>query len=69
MFTPRFDSWLLEQEERMQEKILADLVNLATYGPKLSRPYADTVKGSKYLNMKELRINYTGRPIRVLFCF
>jgi hypothetical protein len=39
------------------------------YGPKLSRPYADTVKGSKFKNMKELRIQYSGRPIRAFFAF
>ena len=25
------------------------------YGPQLGRPYADTLKGSKHANMKELR--------------
>ncbi len=52
----RFDAWLHEQEDGLQEKVLADLMNLETYGPKLSRPYADTVKGSRHKNMKELRI-------------
>ncbi len=69
IFTPRFDAWLLDQEEGMQEKVLADLTNLETYGPKLSRPYADTVKGSKHKNMKELRIQYAGRPLRAFFAF
>ncbi|WP_231398156.1 type II toxin-antitoxin system RelE/ParE family toxin [Photorhabdus temperata] len=53
----------------MQEKVLADLTNLEIYGPKLSRPYADTVKGSRHKNMKELRIQYSGRPVRAFFAF
>lgn len=64
IFTSTFDSWLQGQEEGMQEKVLADLMNLETYGPQLPRPYADTVKGSRYKNMKELRVQYSGRPIR-----
>ena len=30
---------------------------------------ADTVYGSKYTNMKELRIQSLGRPIRAFFAF
>lgn len=69
IFTTRFDQWFDEQDEDTQEKILADLSNLETYGPKLSRPYADTVNGSKYSNMKELRIQHDGRPMRAFFAF
>ncbi|MGL4860097.1 MAG: type II toxin-antitoxin system RelE/ParE family toxin [Enterobacteriaceae bacterium] len=69
VFTSRFDVWLLEQDESMQEKVLASLSNLETYGPALSRPYVDTVKGSRHKNMKELRIQYSGRPVRAFFAF
>ncbi|CAD6150088.1 type II toxin-antitoxin system RelE/ParE family toxin [Escherichia coli] len=64
-----FDEWFQEQEPALKEKILVDLINLETYGPSLSRPYADTVKGSRHKNMKELRIQYAGRPIRAFFAF
>ena len=64
-----FEQWLFEQEEGLQDKVLADLLNLQNYGPHLPRPYADTVKGSQHNNMKELRIQYAGRPIRALFAF
>ncbi|WP_258525034.1 type II toxin-antitoxin system RelE/ParE family toxin [Enterobacter sp. 148H3] len=60
---------MLEQDEGLQGKVLADLLNLQNYGPRLSRPYADTVKGSRYNYMKELRIQYAGRPIRAFFAF
>jgi hypothetical protein len=42
---------------------------LVEYGPRLGRPYADTLKGSRYPNMKELRVQHRGRPIRILFAF
>ena len=35
-------------------------------GPNAGRPYVDSVKGSRYLNMKELRATPT---IRVFFAF
>ncbi|MGR5943349.1 type II toxin-antitoxin system RelE/ParE family toxin [Enterobacter sp. C4G1] len=64
-----FEQWLDEQDEGLQEKIFADLLNLQNYGPHLPRPYVDTVKGSQYKNMKELRIQYAGRPVRAFFAF
>ncbi|MBG6027895.1 type II toxin-antitoxin system RelE/ParE family toxin [Proteus columbae] len=69
LFTRYFDSWLLEQSNELQECVLAALQNLEVYGPRLPRPHADNIKGSKYANMKELRIQYTGKPIRVFFAF
>lgn len=38
-------------------------------GPALTRPYADTIDGSKYRNMRELRIQHQRRPYRVLYAF
>lgn len=64
LFSQRFDDWLNEQEDALQEKVLADLKKLQVYGPELPVPYADTVKGSRYKNMKELRVQFSGRPIR-----
>ena len=42
---------------------------LAQLGPALGRPQVDTLKGSRYPNMKELRIQHQGRPYRILFAF
>ena len=64
-----FEQWLNAQDEGLQEKVLAALLNLQVYGPRLPRPYADTVKGSQHKKMKELRIQYAGRPVRALFAF
>jgi hypothetical protein len=38
-------------------------------GPNLHRPRVDTIKGSSFSNMKELRIQYQGDPWRILFAF
>jgi hypothetical protein len=53
-----------------EQKSVAHVVNLLHLnGVKLGRPYADTLKGSKFPNMKELRIQHEGRPYRVLYAF
>lgn len=35
LFSQRFDDWLNEQEDALQEKVLADLKKLQVYGPEL----------------------------------
>ncbi|KAA5551686.1 type II toxin-antitoxin system RelE/ParE family toxin, partial [Pseudomonas aeruginosa] len=35
----------------------------------LGRPLVDTVYNSKYTNMKELRVQHRGKPIRPFFAF
>lgn len=42
---------------------------LERYGPALGRPHVDTVNGSRFVNMKELRVQHQGRPYRILFAF
>ncbi|WP_353227582.1 type II toxin-antitoxin system RelE/ParE family toxin [Novosphingobium sp.] len=49
--------------------LLAELMLLRTYGPALARPHADTLTGSKYPNMKELRFNAEDGVWRVAFAF
>lgn len=69
ILTDCFKSWLQQQDDDCADSVLAALINLQTYGPLLSRPYADTVKGSQFNNMKELRIQHQGKPIRAFFAF
>lgn len=62
--TDLFDSWFDALEDTDRANVLASLLVLRETGPMLSRPYADTVKGSRHSNMKELRIQSKGDPIR-----
>ena len=50
-------------------KFLLIMEVLKTLGPNLGRPRVDHIKGSKHQNMKELRIQFKGDPVRVLFAF
>ena len=39
------------------------------YFPYVNPPYADTVEGSAFTNMKELRVQSKGDPLRAFFVF
>ena len=53
----------------MQDELLAHAKLLAEFGPQLGRPTVDTLKGSRYANMKELRFAWSGEVWRVAFAF
>lgn len=38
-------------------------------GPALGRPHVDSLQGSKIPNLKELRVQHQGRPLRIIFVF
>jgi hypothetical protein len=57
----------LNEQEGISVDSAVDM--LQDYGPTLGRPYVDTLKGSRYPNMKELRVQHLGRPLRILFAF
>ena len=67
--TDRFDRWLMSLDDVDRACVLAGLIVLREKGPALSRPYADTIKGSRYSNLKELRLQSKGDPIRAFFAF
>ncbi len=64
-----FSAWFETLDEAEQDEISAGLVLLSTYGPQLGRPRVDSVRGSQYSNMKELRLQIAGSPWRILFAF
>jgi hypothetical protein len=67
--TDELDKWVesLGQDER--NEIAAMLDALTRLGPHLGRPVADTLNGSAYPNMKELRGKTAGSVLRVAFAF
>src|SRR5436305_9694576 len=67
--TGAFDEWFADLDEDGQAEIIAKVELLKILGPKLSRPHADTLKGSKHANMKELRADTADKVLRVAFAF
>jgi len=55
--------------ESEQESIAVSVTLLEIMGPNLPRPHSDTVKGSRFSNMKELRTQHAGNPYRTLYAF
>ncbi len=64
-FEPEFRAF----EPAVQDALFAVAKLLTDYGPQLGRPYADTLNGSKYANMKELRFEASDGVWRVAFAF
>ncbi len=67
--TEKFDGWFDDLDDIDQANVLAPVIVLQDKGPALSRPYADTVNHSRHRNMKELRIQSKGDPLRAFYAF
>jgi hypothetical protein len=67
--TDEYDEWFLDQTEDSQAAIRMKVELLSEYGPYLSRPHADTLKGSSLCNLKELRAKTESHVFRVAFIF
>lgn len=67
--TDIWEAWWDSLEEREQEAVRASINLLREKGPSLTRPAADTLKGSAHSNMRELRTQCEGRPLRSLYAF
>ncbi|HEX2727799.1 MAG TPA: type II toxin-antitoxin system RelE/ParE family toxin [Beijerinckiaceae bacterium] len=68
-FEDEFAKEFKQLDAEVQDAILAYAKALASEGPRLGRPWADTLKGSKHANMKELRPTVNKVEWRVAFAF
>jgi hypothetical protein len=68
-FYSLFAEEFLEFSQAVQDALLAEVVMLEKYGPQLNRPHVDTLNGSKYTNMKELRFRADDGVWRAAFAF
>jgi hypothetical protein len=68
-YTDDFEKWWNTLDPGEQDSIAVTVGLLEKLGPNLPRPYSDTVKGSSFANMKELRTQHNGQPYRTLYAF
>ncbi len=68
-FTDEFQEWWDGLDGDEQDSVSYSVRLLIEQGVNLPRPHADTLKGSKFPNMKELRVQHDGLPYRVLYAF
>ncbi|ELQ6222151.1 type II toxin-antitoxin system RelE/ParE family toxin [Cronobacter turicensis] len=66
---PEFATWYERQDRAVQKRLSAYLMHLSQLGPTLGRPLVDTLKTSRYGQLKELRAQFQGRAWRILFAF
>ena len=50
----------MELDAEVSDKLDAILLALEKAGPRLGRPWVDTLKGSRHRNMKEIRLSVKG---------
>ena len=68
-FHPRFKAEFDQFPASVQDELLAAIIPLRAFGPALGRPGVDTLKGSIFANMKELRFRAANGVWRVAFAF
>ncbi len=68
-YTDEFEEWWRGCPDGVQEDVTAIVLLLEEHGPQLPFPYSSGVLGSKHAHMRELRIQSSGRPIRVFYAF
>jgi hypothetical protein len=64
-----FLTWYLDLAYDESRSVNFSVELLGESGPALGRPHVDTLKGSRIPNLKELRVQHRGKPIRILFVF
>ena len=68
-YTDEFgDGWTTRTEPE-QESVKASVELLGEFGPNLRYPYSSGIITSKHAHLRELRLQHTGRPYRVLYAF
>ena len=68
-FHPDYAPEVLEVSDAVRREIYSLVGLLRKLGPQLGRPQADTLKGSKHSNLKELRFRADNGVWRVAFAF
>jgi hypothetical protein len=68
-FAEQFGDWWDTLSTEEQESVAVGVGLLEQVGPSPSRPHVHTLKGSRFPNMKELRVQHDGRPLRILYAF
>ena len=69
IFHDDFEKEILDMEREVRVALVSAANLLREFGPGLKRPHADTLKGSKYANMKELRFEVKNTVWRVAYVF
>jgi len=67
--TDEFEKWWDSPTEDEQEDVRVGVLLLRQSGPALRFPFSSGVMTSKHAHMRELRVQHSGQPYRVLYAF
>ena len=68
-YANEFDIWWEDLAKDEQESVAAVIMLLEIKGPMLPFPYSSGICGSKHSHRRELRIQQSGQPYRILYAF
>ena len=68
-FTDEFQDWWNGLSEEQQDDVAHSVRHLIEFGPALGFPHSSKVTSSRYSQMRELRTQSAGRPLRTLYAF
>ena len=68
-YTDEFENWWNSLSDDEQDDVAANVELLSAKGVGLGFPKSSDVKGSKYGNLRELRVKSGGKQIRVFYAF
>ena len=68
-YTNEFEEWWNTLNENEQEAVAYGVKMLEGAWPSLQFPYSSSIKSSKHGNMRELRSQCEGRPLRTFYAF
>ena len=67
--TDEFKAWWKTLDDDEQESVTTIIQLLQARGPSLPFPYSSDVRESRHGRMRELRIQHSGKPYRILYAF
>lgn len=68
-YTDEFEGWWITLDEGEQVSVTAIVQLLEVKGPQLPHPYSSGINNSRHSHMRELRVQHSGEPYRVLYAF
>jgi hypothetical protein len=68
-YTDEFEAWWCELSIQEQERVAFVVGLLEEQGSNLDHPYSSKVNLSRHSHMRELRVQVSGRPYRILYAF
>jgi hypothetical protein len=68
-FTDEFEQWWDSLSENEQGRVDARVRLLEERGPNLGYPFSSQIKASPFPEMRELRAQVGGDPLRILYAF